>query len=211
MLKPLRSAALRAMVWFAPSFALIWPRKDPIVIVALLIPLFGAMAIALVTDPVSYTRKDGGDAISERRIGVALLLAIVGAAIGWRHELLALDATIRLAACAILAAAYALRIVAMGINRFFAGVLVIQAERDHRVIDRGPYRIVRHPGNLSAILIALALPLAIGSWCGAPFSILAALVVLDRTRKEERFLFEHLAGYREYALRVRARLIPGVY
>jgi protein-S-isoprenylcysteine O-methyltransferase Ste14 len=35
---------------------------------------------------------------------------------------------------------------AMKANRFFSAFVRIQLDRGHRVVDAGPYRIVRHPG-----------------------------------------------------------------
>ena len=40
---------------------------------------------------------------------------------------------------------------AMSVNPHFEKTVRIQADRDHRVIDTGPYRIVRHPGYLGFI------------------------------------------------------------
>ena len=57
----------------------------------------------------------------------------------------------------------------------------------------------------------LALPLAAGSCLALGIGALAALVVLDRTAKEDRFLRERLPGYLEYQRSVPYRLVPGVY
>lgn len=208
-MRPL-GAIFRALVWLIPALLLGWPRADTTFFVALAMPLLGAAIIAQVTDVVSLRRKDGEDGVSERRIAVALLLAIVVSAFGFGRALFVLD-SVRAFGVLVLFSAYFLRIFAMATNRFFSGVLIVQNERSHTVCDRGPYRFVRHPGNLSAILISLSLPPAIGSLLGAPFAILGALVVLDRTRKEERFLASNLAGYDDYSRRVRFRLLPGIY
>ena len=40
----------------------------------------------------------------------------------------------------------------------------IQTEREHRVIDAGPYRMVRHPAYLGLTLWALGSPLLLASW-----------------------------------------------
>jgi protein-S-isoprenylcysteine O-methyltransferase Ste14 len=96
-------------------------------------------------------------------------------------------------------------------NRFFAAVVRIQSERGHAVCDTGPYRIVRHPGYAGGVLSAFAMVLALDSaWTLVPAS--AALVIaVVRTALEDRTLRQELPGYREYAGRVRYRLIPGVY
>ncbi|MDH5508804.1 MAG: isoprenylcysteine carboxylmethyltransferase family protein [Nitrospinota bacterium] len=96
-------------------------------------------------------------------------------------------------------------------NRFFSTVVRIQTDRGHKVVDRGPYSYVRHPGYAGAILFNLATPMALGSyWALIPAVITAALLVV-RTSLEERTLVDELEEYKEYTERVRSRLIPGVW
>jgi protein-S-isoprenylcysteine O-methyltransferase Ste14 len=53
--------------------------------------------------------------------------------------------------------------------------------------------------------------LALGSvWTIIPAAAAVVIAVL-RTALEDRTLQEELLGYREYALRVRYRLFPGIY
>jgi protein-S-isoprenylcysteine O-methyltransferase Ste14 len=79
------------------------------------------------------------------------------------------------------------------------------------VVTTGPYRYVRHPMYVGVILAFLSLPLALGSlWALVPGATCAALFVM-RTALEDRTLLDKLPGYREYAERVRYRLIPGIW
>jgi len=96
-------------------------------------------------------------------------------------------------------------------NRFFSSVVRIQSERGHAVCDTGPYRMVRHPGYSGGVLASFAMVLALDSvWILVP--VLAAVVIaVVRTALEDRTLQRELPGYREYADRVRYRLIPGIY
>jgi len=100
---------------------------------------------------------------------------------------------------------------AMVENRHFEQFVRIQEERGHRVVTTGPYRLVRHPGYLAAILGALATPLMLGSaWTFAP-AVLVALLFAARTRLEDRALRRELPGYEGYARRTRFRLVPWVW
>ncbi|WP_241653227.1 methyltransferase family protein [Pseudomonas alkylphenolica] len=100
---------------------------------------------------------------------------------------------------------------AQAVNPFFEPGVRIQAERHQRVIDNGPYRFVRHPGYVAALWLFFGMALALGSfWALLPALMAAALLVL-RTRWEDRLLQAELAGYGEYARRVRFRLVPGVW
>jgi protein-S-isoprenylcysteine O-methyltransferase Ste14 len=96
-------------------------------------------------------------------------------------------------------------------NRFFSAVVRIQSERGHVVCDSGPYKIVRHPGYSGNILPPFAMALALDSvWTLIPATAAVVIAVL-RTALEDRTLLQELPGYREYAGRVRYRLIPGIY
>jgi protein-S-isoprenylcysteine O-methyltransferase Ste14 len=100
---------------------------------------------------------------------------------------------------------------AMTSNRFFSGVFRIQSDRGHTVATAGPYRAVRHPGYVGAMLFTLATPLVLGSlWALIPAGLTACIIVL-RTALEDRTLQEELDGYRDYTRWVRHRLLPGIW
>ncbi len=106
---------------------------------------------------------------------------------------------------------YAFAAWAMVENRFFSSVVRIQTERGHVVCDTGPYRMVRHPGYAGNIPPLLGIVLALGSvWTLIPAAT-ALIITVVRTALEDQTLQEELPGYRDYAQRVRYRLIPGVY
>jgi len=100
---------------------------------------------------------------------------------------------------------------AMSVNTFFSRMVRIQEDRGHHVITSGPYRFVRHPGYLMAVVIWPGAALALGSWWALiPAFIIVALYVC-RTAREDRTLHEELEGYAEYAKKVRFRLVPGIW
>ncbi|MHC4959204.1 MAG: methyltransferase family protein [Planctomycetota bacterium] len=99
----------------------------------------------------------------------------------------------------------------MTINPFFEKTVRIQTDRGHRVIDTGPYAYVRHPGYVGFSGWVLSTPLLLASaWAFLP-AVLAMAGIVIRTALEDRMLRTELAGYPEYATRVRYRLIPGVW
>jgi protein-S-isoprenylcysteine O-methyltransferase Ste14 len=114
-------------------------------------------------------------------------------------------------AFAVFAVGYAVSLWAARSNPFFSTVVRIQAERGHHVVSSGPYAWVRHPGYAGPLLGHLALPFALGSPAGlVPAAIGCALLVL-RAVYEDRTLHRDLPGYREYARRVRWRLVPRLW
>jgi len=100
---------------------------------------------------------------------------------------------------------------AIVVNKYFETTVRIQTDRGHQVITGGPYRFVRHPGYLSIILGALSASFIIGSMYSLVPGGLGIIAVVIRTYLEDRTLQEELNGYREYASRVRWRVIPGVW
>jgi len=100
---------------------------------------------------------------------------------------------------------------AMGENPFFEKTVRIQHERDHHVVDTGPYRVVRHPGYVGLIGWVISFPLLLTSPQAIYPTGLAIILIVVRTALEDRTLRNKLPGYADYATRVRARLVPGVW
>lgn len=96
-------------------------------------------------------------------------------------------------------------------NSYAAPVVKVQTARGHKVIDSGPYALVRHPMYGSALLLFIGTPLLLGSWWG-----LAAVPILVagigwRAVREERQLAAQLDGYADYMTRVRYRFVPLIW
>lgn len=96
-------------------------------------------------------------------------------------------------------------------NSFAAPVVRVQAERQQRVIDTGPYAHVRHPMYAAMLLYLTGLPLLLGSWWGLAGAAVIALAMARRAVAEEGVLARELAGYADYRARVRYRLIPKIW
>lgn len=115
------------------------------------------------------------------------------------------------AGLAAFAAAMALSARAMAVNPFFEGTVRIQRELGHRVVEAGPYGVVRHPGYAALAGWALASPLLLLSARAFAPAVAAAAWVALRTALEDATLRRELDGYADYARRVRWRLVPGVW
>jgi protein-S-isoprenylcysteine O-methyltransferase Ste14 len=96
------------------------------------------------------------------------------------------------------------------LGKFFTVDVAIAKE--HRVVDSGPYRWVRHPSYTGALLAFLGIGFCLGNW----LSILCLMIpiaaaFLWRIRIEERALLEALGqDYRAYMRRTK-RLLPFLY
>jgi protein-S-isoprenylcysteine O-methyltransferase Ste14 len=96
-------------------------------------------------------------------------------------------------------------------NAFFSTVVRIQTDRGQTVSRAGPYRYVRHPGYLGAVVQSLAIPFLLGSWWSLIPGIAAAALMVIRTRFEDQALQAELNGYSDFAKQVRYRLVPGIW
>lgn len=100
---------------------------------------------------------------------------------------------------------------AMAVNTYFEKTVRIQTEREHKVIDSGPYSVVRHPGYASNLLAIFGFPLLLGSWWTFLPAFLCATSLVIRTWLEDRTLQRELSGYNEYVNLVRCRMLPGIW
>jgi protein-S-isoprenylcysteine O-methyltransferase Ste14 len=100
---------------------------------------------------------------------------------------------------------------AEAVNKFFEPSVRIQTDRGHRVIDTGPYAIIRHPGYAFSFALFFGIPLTLGSLWGLIPAMMMSVLLVVRTVLEDRTLQSELPGYKEYAQRVRYRLLPGLW
>lgn len=100
---------------------------------------------------------------------------------------------------------------AMRENAYLSDVVRIQKERGHTVCTTGPYKYVRHPMYVGVILFILCLPLSLGSFYALIPALMIVVLFIVRTSLEDKTLQEELPGYKEYARKVRYRLLPGVW
>jgi protein-S-isoprenylcysteine O-methyltransferase Ste14 len=96
------------------------------------------------------------------------------------------------------------------LGRFFT--VDVRIHPSQTVVDRGPYRWVRHPAYTGLVLFFVGVGLALSNWASL---IVLALVptagLLVRIRAEERALLAGLGeDYRRYAA-THSRLFPGIW
>lgn len=96
------------------------------------------------------------------------------------------------------------------LGHFFS--LDVQIQNDHRVVDTGPYRLLRHPGYSGFSLGLLGLGVALQSWVSVLVLLLATIAALAyRIPIEEKFLVAELGDdYVQYTARTK-RVLPFVW
>jgi protein-S-isoprenylcysteine O-methyltransferase Ste14 len=127
----------------------------------------------------------------------------------WRFGWSRVPAAIAGLGLALVVVGYALFFLVIRVNSYASRVIEVQ--EGQRVIDTGPYAVLRHPMYAANALIYLGSPLLLGSW----WAMIPALAFLPflvlRILDEEAMLRKELPGYAEYCGRVRWRFVPGLW
>lgn len=119
------------------------------------------------------------------------------------------EAALAVGTCVLLAGGILRRLCFRALGRYFTGAVVVVP--DQPVVERGPYRWVRHPSYTAGMVIFVGIAIALGSWPSvAILTLVPPLVYLRRVRVEEAALLATIGEpYRAYMART-ARFIPFV-
>jgi protein-S-isoprenylcysteine O-methyltransferase Ste14 len=113
--------------------------------------------------------------------------------------------------CLVIVAGVSVRWVAVvTLGRQFT--LQVTIIKDHRIIDHGIYKSIRHPAYLGSLISFIGLGFALEHWISLLVLLILPLVaILYRINVEEKALLEHFGTqYEEYCKRTK-RLLPRVY
>ena len=140
-----------------------------------------------------------------------LVFPIVAGLDAGRFHWSQLGITYAIAGVVLYLACFILGYWAMVANEHFEATVRIQEDRDHKVITRGPYRFIRHPGYFGGLLFNIATPLVFGSFWGLIPTIVAIILLFVRTYLEDKTLQAELPGYVDYTKEVKFKLLPGIW
>src|SRR3954463_15112508 len=96
------------------------------------------------------------------------------------------------------------------LGRFFTVDVVI--EKDHEVVQRGPFRWVRHPSYSGVLLAFVGWAMTLGNWVAMAVVLVPIFVAFRRRMNVEEEALSRALGkrYREYMKRTK-RLVPFIY
>ena len=159
-------------------------------------------------------KENNGKSWDKTLVKVNLLVSFtvyIVAGLDTRFEWSSMGISLQWIGFVLLILGYVLPQLALTNNPFASGVIRIQTDRGHKVSTGGPYKFVRHPMYLGSLLADFGTPLFFGSyWALIPGTVMAALFIY-RTAREDQTLQEELPGYKDYAQKVRYRLVPGIW
>jgi protein-S-isoprenylcysteine O-methyltransferase Ste14 len=208
-----------AAILFALAGTIRWPAGWLYIVINLaILSVYGVIVFRFHPDLIIERKKPPADAKKWDKPFVAFigalgpLLLIVVCGLDRRfHWSGAVPAALKAAGLSLIVVGGALTNYAVFHNRFFSAIVRIQRDRGHHVVDRGPYRFVRHPGYTGSLLHMTGTSLALGSWWSLAVTAAISAAIVARTSREDRTLRDELEGYPEYAGRVRYRLVPWIW
>jgi protein-S-isoprenylcysteine O-methyltransferase Ste14 len=185
--------------------------------------LLFALALVLFAAPecsrvLRRSRRAGATVYDGGSLLVVLALAALSVITAWLAALLLPGATITggrgivfgvgiaLIVLGTVLRSYAIHV----LGRYF--VITVAVGPDQQVVERGPYRLIRHPSYTGALLSLLGIALALTNWVSLAVVLVCNAIGFGyRVVVEERVLARTLGEpYRAYMRRTR-RLIPYLF
>lgn len=207
-----------AVLLLGPVWTLWWPRAWVLLGVNF---VAGMIALYVIPDDLLQERSKGplqkGQPVVDKVILIAFLVAFAATAmlipldVFRLHVLQPPGMVIAWVGLALFAAGWWILARALVENAYAAVVVKMQKEREHHVVDTGPYRVVRHPMYSGFLPLFVGMALWLGSYVAAIVAIVPLALLAVRILFEERFLRRELVGYAEYMSRTRFRLVPFVW
>jgi protein-S-isoprenylcysteine O-methyltransferase len=165
---------------------------------------------------IVFRHKTGA---AENRDRFSLLVIVIGGPLAWCLGIALAFGTmgalhslaLQIAGLAMMAFGIALRFTAIAqLGRFHTPNVAIR--EDHRLMQTGLYRLVRHPSYLGALIAFLGFSLALGNWLSVVTMMgLVPWLYLYRIHEEDAVLLAAFGdAYRDYCKRTK-RLIPWLY
>lgn len=214
IIKYISGILLVCVLLFIPAGTLLYP-NGWLFIGLLFIPILILGTVMLFKSPeLLKKRLDHKEKENTQKgvVAVSALIFLCGfivAGLDFRNGWSKLPAWTIIIASTVLLISYALYAEVMRENVYLSRT--VKVEEGQTVVDRGLYRIVRHPMYAVTIWLFLSIPILLGSWwaflCFLPY----VAVIVIRIINEEKLLETELKGYKEYKTKVKYRLIPFIW
>jgi protein-S-isoprenylcysteine O-methyltransferase Ste14 len=153
--------------------------------------------------------KEGNQKITQAVISVFFILLLLVPSIDHHYLLSKVPAYLSLTGDIFVVLGLAVIFLVFKENSYTS--VLVEVNTGQKVISTGPYGVVRHPMYSGALVMLVFAPIALGSFWGLLAFPPILLAIAVRLVEEEKFLSKNLAGYTQYSLKVRYRLIPHIW
>jgi protein-S-isoprenylcysteine O-methyltransferase Ste14 len=205
------------MVWmsiFLPAGSFSY-KNGWLFMVVLFAPIFLVGVVLFLFDPellkkrLSIKENSGKQTTVVKLSGLTFFVRFVVAGLNYRLGWFMLPMFVVKVAVGIFLLSYLIYAEVLRENKYLSRT--IEVSENQQVVDKGLYRIVRHPMYTATIFLFLSMPLILGSLLS--FLVFSAypFIIARRIILEEELLLKELDGYYEYTQRVKYRLIPFIW
>lgn len=181
----------------------------------LFVPMFMAGIMMLFRSPdLLEKRLNAKEKEAEQKSvvvmsGIMFVAAFVVAGLDFRYSWTAMPLWAVCLATALFLLSYMMYAEVLRENVYLSRTIEVQ--ENQKVIDTGLYGIVRHPMYSATILLFLSMPFVLGSLPSFVIMLAYIPIIAKRIRNEEAVLRKGLAGYDDYCMKVKYRIIPFVW
>lgn len=144
-----------------------------------------------------------------RLSGLLFVASFVIAGLNYRFAWLLLPAWVVWLAVGVFLMSCLLYAEVMRENNYLSRTIEVQEGQE--VVVTGLYAVVRHPMYLATTLLFLTMPLVLASPLSFAVMLLYLPLIERRIADEERLLEEQLAGYKEYEVSVKYKMLPFIW
>ena len=181
----------------------------------LFIPMFIAGIILMIKNPkLLKKRLNAKEKENEQKevilySGLMFLSGFIIAGLNYKYNWIKLPNIIVIISTILFLIAYILYAEVLRENTYLSRT--IEVEKNQKVIDKGLYKIVRHPMYSITIILFLTIPLILGSIISFIIFLIYPIIIIKRIKNEEKILEKELKGYKEYKKKVKYKMIPFIW
>ena len=168
----------------------------------------GGVIIPTIRRGGSLVQRKKGNAVSNIMVYVGWMVVLTVSAVFGKDGIAFLPDWIYLVGIVFMFGGIVFRQWAISVlGRYFSGVIGVQKEQ--KVVDSGPYSLIRHPSYTGALIFYVGMGLSMQSWAAALVAVIVFGAVYGyRIFVEEKVLINELGNnYVEYKKRTK-RIIP---
>lgn len=181
----------------------------------LFIPMFIAGIILMFVNPELLKRRLNAKEKESTQKGVIIfsglmfLIGFIIAGLNYRFNWIIMPNIVIIISSGIFMIAYIFYAEVLRENTYLSRT--IKVEKDQKVIDKGMYKVVRHPMYMVTVVLFLMIPLILNSIISLAIFLIYPFILVKRIKNEEEVLKKELNGYEDYMKKVKYRLIPYIW
>lgn len=181
----------------------------------LFVPMFIVGIVLMIKNPeLLRKRLNAREKENEQKqviavSGLMFLLGFIIAGLNYKYNWIVIPNIVVIISSILFILAYILYAEVLRENTYLSRTIEVQ--ENQKVIDKGLYRVVRHPMYAITILLFLTMPLILGSIVSFMIFLAYPIIISKRIKNEEKVLEKELLGYAEYKKKVKYKIIPFIW